>query len=315
MKKLGIVLLLCLCASLMAGCMSGGTDTNRVPEIPERLERNADGVPMIKLYDAKTKSVSEIDLETYIMGVVAGEMKNDWPEEALKAQAILARTYTMKFVSEKKSQYADADISTDVQEAQAYDADSVNDRVRSAVNDTRGIVMTYDGEFPYAWFHSHSGGVTELPTMALDYSEDPAYLESVESTESEKAPEYANGWTAKFTMDEVIRACKNCGVELNSIESFKIGKKGQSGRAAEFLVNGQSLSAPTFRLQIGASKLKSTLIDSITMDESSVTFTGKGIGHGVGLSQWGAYQLAEDGKKAEDIISHYFKGIEYTKLW
>lgn len=315
MKKLGIVLLIVLCAVMLAGCMSGGANPDRVPEIPERLKRGADGVPVISLYDQKTESVSDVDLETYVMGVVAGEMKNDWPEEALKAQAILARTYTMKFVSEKKSQYAGADISTDVQEAQAYDAASINDRVRSAVNDTRGIVMTSGGELPYAWFHSHSGGMTELPTKALDYSDDPDYLTIVESVESEKAPEYARGWKAEFTLDEVIKACRNSGAEIDTIDSFRIGERGESGRAVEFLVNGRSVSAPTFRLQIGASKLKSTLIDSVSINGNTVTFTGKGIGHGVGLSQWGAYQLAEDGKSAEEIISHYFRNIDYAQLW
>ena len=87
-----------------------------------------------------------MDIETYVMGVLAGEMKNDWPEEALKAQAILARTFVLKFIETKDSKYDGADISTDVSEAQAYSEADINDKVRAAVEETRGLVMSYEGE-------------------------------------------------------------------------------------------------------------------------------------------------------------------------
>lgn len=315
LKRMFTALCAVLVALSCAGCVSYGEKSSDVPAIPQRLERNADGVPMLKVYDSAAQQMKEMDLESYVMGVVAGEMRNDWPIEALKAQAILARTFTMNFLATKKSGYADADISTDVREAQAYNAEAVNDRIREAVNETRGIVMAADGEFTQAWFHAHSGGKTELPTKALEYSGDPAYLRPVDSPESEKAPEEVKRWTADFAIEDVIRACGDVGVKIAELQSFEIGERGPSGRAVNFLVNGKEVSAPSFRLQIGASKLKSTLIESVTIDNSSVIFTGNGFGHGVGMSQWGAYGMAEDGKDAEEIIEHYYSGVDLMELW
>lgn len=308
------VCLLCVAVGC-AACMHSPEEKTDVPAIPERLERNADGVPMLKVYDGASQSIEKMDLETYVMGVVAGEMRNDWPIEALKAQAILARTFTMNFLSTKKSGYEGADISTDVREAQAYNADSVNERIRQAVNETRGIVMTADGEFTQAWFHAHSGGRTELPTKALEYTSDPVYLRVTDSPDSEKAPDEVKRWTADFSIEEVIRACGDVGVKIDTLESFEIGERGQSGRAVSFLVNGQEVSAPSFRLQIGASKLRSTLIENVTIDNGNVIFTGSGFGHGVGMSQWGAYGMAEEGRDAEEIIEHYYSGVELMELW
>lgn len=312
-------MLAALCVALTVlgctACMHSPEAKTDVPAIPERLERNADGVPMLKVYNSASQSMEKMDLETYVMGVVAGEMRNDWPIEALKAQAILARTFTMNFLSTKKSGYDGADISTDVREAQAYNAASVNERIRQAVNETRGIVMAANGEFTQAWFHAHSGGKTELPTKALEYTSDPDYLRVTASPDSEKAPDEVKRWTADFSVDEVIRACGDVGVRIDALESFEIGEKGESGRAVSFLVNGQEVSAPSFRLQIGASKLKSTLIESVTIDNGNVIFTGSGFGHGVGMSQWGAYGMAEGGRNAEEIIEHYYSDVELLELW
>ena len=313
-------LLLFICISLMfvsTGCMRDKTleASNKIPEIPSRLSGTKDGTPILKVYNTASKSTEEMDVETYLMGVVAGEMKNTWPIEALKAQAILARTFTMKFVSDKTSSYDGADISTDVKEAQAYNSEAINDRVREAVNETRGMVMIADGEFPYAWFHAHSGGMTELPVQALEYNENPAYLSVVRSDEPEDAPEDVKQWTAEFTLAQAEQACKDAGVETGPIKTFEIGDRGESGRAVNFLVNGKKVSAPAFRIQIDASRLKSTLLDSIKIDGDKVVFSGKGFGHGVGMSQWGARSMATEGKNAEEIIKHYFTGIELIELW
>lgn len=320
LRKFQLALLLALVFVLgLSGCSANLSErsetTGKIPEIPDKLERNDDQVPVLAVYNTEKSQVEEMDVESYIMGVVAGEMKNTWPIEALKAQAILARTFTMKFVSSKESSYENANISTDVQEAQAYDASAINEQIREAVNDTRGQVMIADGEFPYAWFHAHSGGMTELPSKALEYNTDPTYLSIVKSTEAEDAPEEVKAWTTEFSLDEVEKACADAGIQTGKISSFQIGEKGESGRAVTFLVNGQEVSAPSFRLQIGADRLKSTLIESIELNGDTIRFSGAGFGHGVGMSQWGAYQLAKDGKTAEEIVHHYFTGVELTKLW
>ena len=318
MLKCCFLFFVCLTLLLASvGCMRRDTveSSKAIPEIPSGLSDTDDGTPMLKVYNTMGKSTEEMDVETYLMGVVAGEMKNTWPIEALKAQAILARTFTMKFVSDKKSAYDDADISTDVKEAQAYNADAINDRIREAVNETRGMVMVADGEFPYAWFHAHSGGMTELPVQALEYNENPPYLTVVHSDEPEDAPADVKQWKAEFTLSQAEQACKDVGVETGPIKTFEIGDRGESGRAINFLVNGKKVSAPAFRLQIDASKLKSTLLDSVRINGDQIIFSGRGFGHGVGMSQWGARNMASEGMSAEEIIKHYFTGIELIELW
>lgn len=120
------------------GCGTAPIQTDVVkPEVPQDLRTNDEGVPILKVYDVESESIAEMDLETYVTGVLAGEMRNDWPEEALKAQAILARTFVLKFVETKDSQYEGADISTDVSEAQAYSEVNINENVRKAVEETR----------------------------------------------------------------------------------------------------------------------------------------------------------------------------------
>ena len=323
MKRIAILTLAIM--TILSGCMSVQdvedsdiqTETLENPDafIPDGLERTEDGTPILKVYIADTEKIESMDIETYIQGVVAGEMKNDWPLEALKAQAILARTFTLKFLETKKSAFDGADISTDVSEAQAYSAENINDRVIQAVEETRGVVMVHHGELPQAWFHAHSGGTTELPTVALDYDSDPEYLSVSQSYDSDKAPEDVKNWEVSFTAKEIGDACASCGIQTGDCETFEIGEKGDSGRAKTFIVNGKEVSAATFRINIGANKLKSTLIDSIDVKNGKVTIKGSGFGHGVGMSQWGAYGLAEDGATYESIVGHYFDGIEFVGLW
>lgn len=147
----------------------GEADKNTAQLISDRLKRDASGVPMLSVYDIKAEKLETLSVEDYLPAVLAGEMAGDWPLEALKAQAILARTFVMQFVSQKKSMYDGADISTDIKEAQAYDASGINDRIRQAVRETRGMVMNAGGELPYAWFHAHSGGLTARAKEGLDY--------------------------------------------------------------------------------------------------------------------------------------------------
>jgi len=320
-------LLVIFAFSILSGCMTAGSGVKKdsemryvavedMPEIPEKLRKNEAGIPVLSVYDNSVEEISEMDIETYVMGVVAGEMKNDWPVEALKAQAILARTFVLKFCEDKTSKYKGADISTDIEEAQAYSYENINDNVRKAINDTKGLVMSKDGEYPYAWFHAHSGGKTELPSVAIDFKgEDPEYLDAVDSGESDAAPESVRNWTVEFTKDEVKEAAKASGIDVESVETVEIGDRGKSGRAATILINGQSVSGPTFRLQIGADRLKSTLIEKISVEGDTVGFTGKGFGHGVGMSQWGAYAMAEAGKNAREIIEYYFPDVDIADLW
>jgi len=292
----------------------------------DKLELNSSGVPLLDVYVAEEEKVQTMDIETYVQGVLAGEMKNDWPMEALKAQAILARTFVLKFIDEKQSRYEGAQISTDIEEAQAYSAADVNDRIRQAVAETRGLVLSAGGELPYAWFHAHSGGQTELAKVGLSWNEEePGYTHSVKSSEPETVSDEADlqvlkdaqRWTAAFPYAEFEAACASLGVEtdLNDGAEIMISERGESGRASVINVNGHPVGAAELRIALGSTKMRSTQLTSLLAEGGKVHMAGRGYGHGVGMSQWGAYAMAEDGKSAEEIATHYFQGVTVEKMY
>ena len=332
--KRGWLIFLCAACLCLGGCAakSGGGDQPALPQpeqtagqtqsgsavqlVPERLARNESGVPMLKVYDVKNEKLETLSVEDYLPAVLAGEMAGDWPLEALKAQAILARTFVLQFVSQKKSMYDGADISTDIKEAQAYDAAGVNARIREAVQETRGEVLNAGGELPYAWFHAHSGGLTARAKEGLDYEKaEPSYTQCVKGMENDEAPAEAAHWQASFSADEVLAAAKASGAKVDKLESVAIGQRGESGRAETLLISGQEVSAPAFRIAIGSTKMRSCLLESLRMEDGQVKMSGKGYGHGVGMSQWGAYAMAKEGKTAEEIVMHYFQGVSIDQAW
>lgn len=273
--------------------------------------------PMLKVYVTAEEQVIPMQIEDYVACVVAGEMPNTWPLEALKAQAILARTFVLKFVTEKDSRYPGADISTDIAEAQAYNAEAVNDRVRQAVQETTGLILlTEDGTLPYTWFHSHSGGTTETAVDGIDWQgEEPSYTKVTAGKDSPDAPASVREWTAEFTADEFITACQDTGADVTSCTSVTIGQRGNSGRAVTLVVDGVSVNAARLRISLGSTKLRSTLLTSIAIKDDTISFSGRGYGHGVGMPQWGAYALATKGMSGEEIALHYYNGLELVRAW
>lgn len=341
-RKAGLVLSLCMLACvLLSGCAASRASTKDSPAlpqpqntagsraravaspgkgaadlVPDKLKRNNEGAPVLSVYDVKAEKLIEESVEEYLPAVLAGEMAGDWPMEALKAQAILARTFVLQFVTQKKSRYEGADISTDIEEAQAYDAAGVNDRIRQAVSETRGLVLNAGGELPYAWFHAHSGGLTARAKEGLDYEKDePGYTQCVKGMENDEAPKEAASWQAAFTMEEVIAAAKDVGVKVDKVTSISIGQRGESGRAKTLLISGNEVSAPAFRIAIGSTKMRSCLLESLRVEDNQVKMAGRGYGHGVGMSQWGAYAMAKGGNTAEEIVTHYFAGVTLDKAW
>ena len=292
----------------------------------EKLPADENGIPQLRVYVTDDKAVRTMDMETYVAGVLAGEMKNDWPMEALKAQAILARTFVLKFIQEKESKYPDADISTDIEEAQAYSADAVNERILQAVDETRGMVLAADGELPYAWFHAHSGGGTELAKVGLGWDKpEPSYTQVTSGTEPESIGEEADAqalrdaqkWTAEFPVEALEAAFAQLGhdITLKETSELAIGERGDSGRAITIVADGQPVNAAALRIALGSTKMRSTLLSTLSLRDSTVRMSGRGYGHGVGMSQWGAYGMAADGKKAEEIVMHYFRNVTVEKLW
>lgn len=338
LKRMAAGLVTCGLLMSLSSCASTAEGTEPAPKPtgvqmkadvawPEdQLERNEDGVPLLKVYVVDEEKVETIDVETYVEGVLAGEMKNDWPMEALKAQAILARTFVLKFVQEKESKYPDADISTDIEEAQAYDREAVNDSIREAVAATRGQVLSAAGELPYAWFHAHSGGMTERAVTGLGWDEaEPAYTAVVQGNEptavedetDQQTLKEAQMWEASFSAEAFQDACAKLGadVKITADTRLSVAERGEGGRAKTVNIDGQQVDASELRITLGSTEMRSTLLTSLKVQDGQVVMAGKGYGHGVGMSQWGAYGMAQEGQSAEEIVSHYFEDVTVEKLW
>lgn len=315
--------LLCtlLTCALLAGCTAHGTGDAPIAtpqlSLPAGIATDETGTPTLEVYVTADDTISAMDIETYVMGVVAGEMKNDWPLEALKAQAILARTFVVRFVSEKESRYAGADISTDIAEAQAYSEENINDRIRQAVEETTGqVLVTASGTLPYTWFHAHSGGTTALAREGLGWRDaEPAYTRITEGLDSPEAPAEAKSWSVEFPAEEFLAACRKVGADPRSIDDISIYEMGGSGRAVTLMVDGEKVPAAELRIALGSTVMRSTLLTELSSDGKSVRMEGRGYGHGVGMPQWGAYALAQDGLTGADIALHYYNDLSLVKMW
>ncbi|MEG6586173.1 SpoIID/LytB domain-containing protein [Dendrosporobacter sp. 1207_IL3150] len=284
---------------------------------PPQKQAGQGAEPNITVYMHETGEKKTMKMEEYIAGVVAGEMKSEWPVEALAAQAIIARTFTIQAMEEKGGvPERGTQASTDIKEFQAYNAKEINDNVKKAVQMTRGMVITYNGKPAQTWFHASAGGKTATAKEGLDYKkEEPPYIQSVQSPD-DLAPDDVKSWKASFSKKQVMDVLAKQGKQVNSIDSIEIGQKGPSGRATMLVINKNiQVSGPEMRIGLGSTELKSMLLDSVTVEGDKVIFAGKGYGHGVGMSQWGANKLAAMGKKPEEIVGHYFKGVTIEKRW
>lgn len=320
-RHFALILIVILLMSAVTGCARarrGPAKKPALPKIPDKISRGTGVEPRLTVYDVQTKTVKEMNLEDYVAGVVAGEMENYWPVEALAAQAILARTYVLEFIEDKGgSKYGNADISTDFEEAQAWNPSNINDNIKKAVSMTRGKVATYRGKYIKAWFHSHAGGITATAKEGLNYKEaEPPYIQVVKSPDAKVGPAGKKTWSMTFTKNELSSIIKNSmGKETGPIDSVSIVARGPSGRATRIKIGNATVNAPDLRIALGSMKMRSTLLTSLRIEGDKVFMAGKGFGHGVGLSQWGANVMARQGKSPEDIIRYYFKNVDVVKLW
>ncbi|MFW6264616.1 MAG: SpoIID/LytB domain-containing protein [Bacillota bacterium] len=303
-KSLFFFILVILILSLIA------CEQTRVRGIRERNVLEAEPEIVVVLRDGKRQNLG---LEEYVVGVVAGEMKKDWPENAYGAQAIIARTFALKQMAEGGTN----EISGSYQFAQEYKPENITDTVIEAVDKTRGEVIVYNDDYINAWFHSSAGGETTSAKVGLAYEKDePPYIVSVESPDQE-APEDIQNWTVVYSAEEVGEAIIPLGENVGIVQNVSISDSDETGRAIDLTIEGSNgtadVKAAKFRNEIGSKDMKSTKISEITEVENGFQFSGSGFGHGVGMSQWGAYELARQGESPEDIVMHYFGDVEIVK--
>ncbi len=321
MKRLAYVLLLLLALIQLqtGGCRLAGWFSQQaeegLPEVP--LEVTEGEEPTLKVFFHEENQVKEMDFEEYISGVVAGEMENDWSREVLAAQAIIARSFTLQQIDEAGGvPERNAHASTDIEEFQAYSRERVNENIINAVQESRGMAAVHDGEFIKGWFHAYAGPRTALATEGLEEDYDPPYIHIVESPTNDLIPEEEANWSAGFELSKVREAVKEInGEDPGSIEEVEVLEEGPSGRATRIRINDSEVSAPSLRLALDSTKMRSTFIDEIGIEGERLEMSGEGFGHGVGMCQWGARALAEEGRSAREIVDYYYDNIEVAGFW
>ena len=308
------IVVLSISLTLLNGC----SGAERRPQQQQPGE-NTKQEPTITLFVSETGEKKEIKMEEYIKGVLAAEMEPTWPIEALAAQAILARTFTLeRMKSTGGVPTRGTDASTNIEEFQAYNAQRINDNVVKAVEKTRGEVVKYQGNYIKAWFYADSGGFTAASAEeGLAYTKEPSpYIQSVKDPGFGITTEETKAWQATFPLTVVRQKVKEAtGSDPGVITQVKITKKGPSGRAMTVQVGKATVSGPALRLALGSEKMRSTLLTGFSVSGGKLVVSGKGFGHGVGMSQWGAKALAEQEKPAEDIVRYFFKDVEIVKEW
>lgn len=277
----------------------------------------------IQLLHAKTGEVEQVNLEEYLCHVVSAEMPADYELEALKAQAIVARTYTMYKRMNKK--HANADICDDATCCQAWVSkedrlarweeskrESNWQKIEQCINETRGKIVTYQNEPINAFFHANSGGKTEIPVNVWGGGSNLPYLQVVETAGEEGYTQYAS--EVELTQEEILNKLKekyaDIQIDFTKEEEVQIIDYTDSQRVKTVRFGNHELSGVETRTIFG---LKSTNFE-ITKQEGKIKFSVKGYGHGVGMSQTGADALAKQGKTAEDIIHHFYQDVEIKQI-
>jgi len=325
-KKISpFIALFILIAVYVASCRTGYlrpaeppfSSRQEEPSIPPQIAAGEREEPVISVYIAEKGAVEQMGMEEYIAGVVAGEMEPRWPLAALAAQAIIARTFTLQKIAETGGvPQRNAHASTDIEEFQAYSAQDITDRVREAVRITRGEVACYQNQFIRGWFSAYAGPRTALADEGLAFETNPPYIEIVDNPGQKIVPPEEGEWSASFTLEQVRSAVGEAtGNDPGPVQEVKVARYGPSGRVASFSVNNQQISAPALRLGLGSTEMRSTFIKEMKLEGDMLNMSGIGYGHGVGMCQWGARALAEEGKTPEEIVKYFYKDIQIISLW
>ena len=264
----------------------------------------------VMVWRTVSKTVDTIPLEEYVSGVVASEMPSNFDFEALKAQAVAARTYGLAKMEKSKSGNPQAHPKAplcDGTHCQAYRSDNISDKVREAVLETKGQVMYYQGEMiDQPLFHSASGERTENSEDV--FSAAVPYLRSVESGKYENGAYAAE--TYAIGLDALVKKVRTVAGGA-SAEPVAVVSRSEGGRVEQFQVGGAMVTGRQIRELLGLRSANFT-VQMITDSSGGrqVLFTTSGNGHGVGMSQYGADGMGKAGFDYKEILQHYYSGVE-----
>ena len=295
---------------------AGGPAAEPEPAAPETAAVHHDRDVTLTIQDGDT--TEQMTLERYLTGVVRGEMPASFEMEALRAQAAAERSYVYyQLAAGRKDAHPDADFCTDhtccsadlsetaAREKWGGDFAPWNTRVEQAVSDTDGQVVLYNGRPILAVFHSSSAGRTAAAGDV--WSGDLPYLVSVDSPEGEETvPNYYSTmtFTAAEAKEKLLTAHPELKLSGTPDRWFGAAAENGSGRVETVSVGGTDIEGTELRRIFG---LRSACF-TVAADSESVTFRVTGYGHGVGMSQYGANQLAREGKTWQEILEWYYTG-------
>lgn len=278
----------------------------------------------IKLLHNSTSEIEDMEIDEYLYGVVASEMPASYEIEALKAQAIVARTYTIYQMIFKYGKHENANICDDFNCCQAWisknervekwsknEAEQNWNKIVDAVNSTKGKIVAYNGEPINAFFHANSGGVTESSLNiwgGIDYP----YLKSVETSGEEGYTQYLSEVVLKQNelLSKIQEKYSDCAIDFSKQDSIQILEYTTSGRIKTIKFGNKEIAGTEARTLLG---LKSTNF-TFYMDGEDIIFSVIGYGHGVGMSQTGADALAKTGVGYETIIKHFYTDVEIIEV-
>ncbi len=323
MKRLIVLgLLLCFAVIGLPFAIISTFDDKSIVEEPKELDEK------VRVFLKSENRIAEIDLEEYIKSVVAGEMPGEFEEEALKAQAVAARTYAMsrmKLYGESgHPDHPQAPLCDGVHCQVYISYEKLKDiktsewilkywgKISKAVESTRGQVMIYQEELvDQPLFHSTSGGKTENSEDVFITA--VPYLRSVESPFEHEAPYFNDSATISLNefRSQVAAKYKNLSIDLNNVEnSVKILEHSSGGRVSKMQVGNLILSGRDVREMLGLRSANFT----VEVNGDKITFKTTGYGHGVGMSQWGANGMAGNGADYTEILKHFYQGVEIRKI-
>lgn len=260
-----------------------------------------------------SNTIQIMPLEEYIVGVIAGEMPIYFNEEAMKAQAIASRSYAIKRIgynmdmeydvvdSVMNQVYLDDDY---LKQAWKFNYKENINKIRRCVNATLDKVMYYDDEVIDALFFSTSNGYTETASLVFDV--DLPYLKSVKSSWDEKT---SSAFRSNTSMD-INSFYKKLGLSYSDSFDFKVLKRSSTNRIVTLSINGKEFTGKSLYDKLGLRSLDF----SLKKEGDKIIISTTGYGHGVGMSQYGALGMAQEGYSYKDILKYYYSGTEIKKM-
>ena len=308
---------------IIAACMILFCDgrNKKQPQNDEQIKTKITTIAKVDVFDHEANRVVAMDLDDYMVCVVAAEMPASFHSEALKAQAVSARTYTIYKAKRSGCNATEkpADVCTNSAHCQAFvsiadmkenwgdEFEQKLSKIKRAVDETKGELIIYKGDVIEVFYHASAGGMTE--DSGNVFSAQRPYLVSVSSEGEQDSNNYYS--QVRLSIDEFIGKLKGVQGDFSISRDDIKNQIGEPKRYITGRVDSIKIGTSTFSgLHIRKIfKLKSTNF-SITIEDDDVVFSSIGFGHGVGMSQNGANAMAKDGEEYHEILKHYFSGVE-----